>query len=89
MNKTQEEGLITEEQWQAILHSDAAYDDEFFYAVKTTGSFADPPVSPSLQNERMPVSFRTLKKRKQPDFVPVKDASPRGSVYRIRNGSRS
>ncbi len=29
--------MMTDEKWQAIIDNDASYNDQFFYAVKTTG----------------------------------------------------
>lgn len=34
--------MITDEKWQAIINNDAAYNNQFFYAVKSTGIFCKP-----------------------------------------------
>lgn len=33
---------VTDEKWKAIYENDKAYDDRFFYAVKTTKIFCRP-----------------------------------------------
>ncbi len=34
--------IITDEKWQAIINNDATYNNQFFYAVKSTGVFCKP-----------------------------------------------
>lgn len=86
MNRIEDEEQMTEEQWQAILQNDVAYNDIFFYAVKTTGIFVDPPANPKHPIGRMRVFFRMLNKRWLPDFVLAKDVNRQVSVFLIRNG---
>lgn len=78
MNKTQEEGLITEEQWQAILHSDAAYDDEFFYAVKTTGIFCRPSCKSKPPKRENACVFQNAEEAQAAGFRPCKRCKPTG-----------
>lgn len=41
---------ITDEQWKAISNSDKSYDEEFFYAVKTTKIFCRPSCKSRVPN---------------------------------------
>ena len=34
--------MMTDEKWQAIITNDTAYNNQFFYAVKSTGIFCKP-----------------------------------------------
>lgn len=57
--------MLTDEKWQAIINNDAAYNNQFFYAVKSTGYFANHPVN---------LAFR---KRKCMHFSKRRTSSPR------------
>ncbi|ERI10770.1 hypothetical protein HMPREF0083_01099 [Aneurinibacillus aneurinilyticus ATCC 12856] len=48
--------MMTDEKWQAIIDNDASYNEQFFYAVKTTGICLANPV---FQKKKMYVFFKT------------------------------
>lgn len=70
--------LPTEEQWQAIVGNDAAYDGLFYYAVRTTGIFCRPSCkskAPSAGNVRL---FRSSEQAQAAGFRPCKRCRPTG-----------
>ena len=51
-----DEEMLTSEKWQAIIDNEASYDDQFLYAVKTTGIFCKPSCKsriPKKENVRI------------------------------------
>jgi AraC family transcriptional regulator, regulatory protein of adaptative response / methylphosphotriester-DNA alkyltransferase methyltransferase len=49
-------GIMINEKWQAIINNDASYNNQFFYAVKTTGIFCKPSCKsrvPKKENVRI------------------------------------
>ncbi|WP_082083725.1 bifunctional transcriptional activator/DNA repair enzyme AdaA [Paenibacillus beijingensis] len=69
---------LTEEKWQAIMNNDAAYDGQFFYAVKTTGIFCRPSCKsrpPKKENTRL---FDTAGQALAAGYRPCKRCRPTG-----------
>ncbi|TWD93719.1 AraC family transcriptional regulator of adaptative response / methylphosphotriester-DNA alkyltransferase methyltransferase [Neobacillus bataviensis] len=69
-------GMITAEKWQAIIENDAAYNDLFFYAVKTTGIFCKPSCKsrvPKKDNVRI---FQSAEEALAANFRPCKRCMP-------------
>ncbi|MED0673954.1 bifunctional transcriptional activator/DNA repair enzyme AdaA [Aneurinibacillus aneurinilyticus] len=68
--------MMTDEKWQAIIDSDASYNDQFFYAVKTTGIFYKPSCKsrvPKKENVRI---FQNVEQALQANFRPCKRCKP-------------
>lgn len=69
---------LTDERWRAILHNDASYDDQFIYAVKTTGIFCKPSCKskdPKKENVRI---FQNAQHALSAQFRPCKRCKPTG-----------
>jgi AraC family transcriptional regulator of adaptative response / methylphosphotriester-DNA alkyltransferase methyltransferase len=69
---------MTEEKWQAIINNDAAYNDKFFYAVKTTGIFCRPSCKsrpPKMENVLI---FQNAEQALSANFRPCKRCKPTG-----------
>ncbi len=69
---------VTEERWKAIITNDASYDDQFFYAVKTTGIFCRPSCKskpPRWGNVRI---FQQASEAIREEFRPCKRCKPTG-----------
>lgn len=69
---------MTDEKWQAVLLNDASYDDQFIYAVKTTGIFCRPSCKsrpPNRENVRI---FENAKQAQSAQFRPCKRCKPTG-----------
>ncbi|MDH4620011.1 bifunctional transcriptional activator/DNA repair enzyme AdaA [Brevibacillus sp. AY1] len=69
---------LTDERWQAILLNDASYDDQFIYAVKTTGIFCKPSCKskdPKKENVRI---FQNAQHALSAQFRPCKRCKPTG-----------
>ena len=67
---------LTDEIWQAILSNDSAYNDQFYYAVKSTGIFCRPSCKskpPKKENVRL---FRTAEQAQSAQFRPCKRCKP-------------
>ncbi len=45
--------MLTDEKWQAIINNDAAYNNQFFYAVKSTGIFCKPSCKSRVPKKKM------------------------------------
>jgi AraC family transcriptional regulator of adaptative response / methylphosphotriester-DNA alkyltransferase methyltransferase len=72
------EERITDEMWQAIVNNDSSYDDQFFYAVKTTGIFCRPSCKsrpPKIENVRI---FQNVQQAISENFRPCKRCKPTG-----------
>lgn len=71
-----DENLMTNEKWQAIIDNDASYNNQFFYAVKTTRIFCKPSCKsrvPKKENVRI---FSNAKQALQANFRPCKRCKP-------------
>jgi len=68
--------IITDEKWQAIIGNDASYNNQFFYAVKTTGIFCKPSCKsrvPKKENVRI---FQNAEEALSAKFRPCKRCKP-------------
>ncbi len=71
-----DEIIITTEQWNAIIDNDESYNNQFFYAVKTTGIFCKPSCNsraPKKDNVRI---FQTAAEALSAHFRPCKRCKP-------------
>ncbi|CAM4460975.1 bifunctional transcriptional activator/DNA repair enzyme AdaA [Paenibacillus tarimensis] len=74
----QEHHKLTEEHWQAILANDVSYDQQFIYAVQTTGIFCRPSCKsrpPRRENVRL---FSSADEALSQSFRPCKRCKPAG-----------
>jgi AraC family transcriptional regulator of adaptative response / methylphosphotriester-DNA alkyltransferase methyltransferase len=78
MDRSEEVEKMTEEQWQAILQNDAAYNDKFFYAVKTTGIFCRPSCKSKAPNRENTCIFQNAEQALESGFRPCKRCKPTG-----------
>ncbi|MEK3864930.1 bifunctional transcriptional activator/DNA repair enzyme AdaA [Paenibacillus sp. FSL H7-0716] len=78
MNRIEDEEQMTEEQWQAILQNDVAYNDIFFYAVKTTGIFCRPSCKSKAPNRENACVFQNAEQALAAGFRPCKRCKPTG-----------
>ncbi|NHN29724.1 methylphosphotriester-DNA--protein-cysteine methyltransferase family protein [Paenibacillus sp. S3N08] len=69
---------LTDEQWQAIIHNDAAYDGQFFYAVKTTNIFCRPSCKSRPPNKLNIGLFQTAEQALSANYRPCKRCKPTG-----------
>ncbi|MCD9025567.1 bifunctional transcriptional activator/DNA repair enzyme AdaA [Cohnella silvisoli] len=69
---------LTDEKWQAIINNDAAYDGQFFYAVKTTGIFCRPSCKSRPPKKENIDLFRTSNQALSAKFRPCKRCKPTG-----------
>ncbi|MEI4802608.1 bifunctional transcriptional activator/DNA repair enzyme AdaA [Bacillus sp. NPDC077411] len=68
--------MMTNEKWQAIIDNDASYNNQFFYAVKTTGIFCKPSCKsrvPKKENVRI---FPNAEQALRANFRPCKRCKP-------------
>ncbi|CAM4272776.1 AraC family transcriptional regulator [Bacillus manliponensis] len=68
--------IMTDEKWQAIIDNDASYNNQFFYAVKTTGIFCKPSCKsrvPKKENVRI---FQNARQALHANFRPCKRCKP-------------
>lgn len=71
---------LTNEKWQAILHNDSSYDNQFWYAVKTTRIFCKPSCKskpPNIDNVRV---FQNANQALEAGFRPCKRCKPTGQL---------
>jgi len=69
---------IPDVQWQAILQNDAAYDHQFYYAVKTTGIFCRPSCKSKPPNKDNVSVFRNAAEALNAGYRPCKRCKPTG-----------
>ena len=69
---------LTDEKWQAIINNDAAYDGQFFYAVKSTGIFCRPSCKSRPPKKENIGLFRTSEQALSAKFRPCKRCKPTG-----------
>ncbi len=70
------EEQMTDEIWQAIVNNDINFDDQFFYAIKTTGIFCRPSCKsrvPIKENVRI---YKTALQALSANFRPCKRCKP-------------
>lgn len=78
--------MITEEKWQAIINNDAAYNNQFFYAVRSTGIFCKPSCKSRVPKKKMYAFFQTQNKPSKQIFALVNVASPLMKICLIASG---
>lgn len=64
------------EKWNAVLRNDASYNDQFYYAVKTTGIFCRPSCKSRPPNQDNIAYFDTADQAKSAGFRPCKRCKP-------------
>ena len=67
--------MMTDEKWQAIITNDTAYNNQFFYAVKSTGIFCKPSCKSRVPKKRMYV-FCNCRTSTRANFRPCKRCKP-------------
>ncbi|MNZ85387.1 Bifunctional transcriptional activator/DNA repair enzyme AdaA [compost metagenome] len=70
--------LLTEEKWQAVINNAAAYDGQFFYAVKTTRIFCRPSCKSKPPKKENIGVFRTAEQALNANYRPCKRCKPTG-----------
>lgn len=71
--------IITDDKWQAILDNDTSYDNQFYYAVKSTGIFCRPSCK-SRPPKRENISlFQTAEQALSAKYRPCKRCKPSGN----------
>ncbi len=69
---------ITDEQWKAIIENNKEYDDQFFYAVKTTKVFCRPSCKSRVPNYNNVTIFDRAEDALQAGYRPCKRCKPGG-----------
>ncbi|RFU71051.1 AraC family transcriptional regulator [Peribacillus saganii] len=69
---------LTEEQWQAIINNDSDYNNQFFYAVKSTGIFCKPSCKSRVPRKENVLIFFTAQHAISAHFRPCKRCRPTG-----------
>jgi len=69
------------EKWDAVLRCDNAYDNVFFYGVKTTGIFCRPSCKSKIPRQENVLFFDTSKDALKYGFRPCKRCRPDLSEY--------
>lgn len=64
--------------WKAVMENDAAYDNTFYYAVKTTGIFCRPSCKSRPPNKENVRIFKNAKLAQLENFRPCKRCKPDG-----------
>ncbi len=67
---------LTARQWQAIQHNDATFDNQFWYAVKTTGIFCRPSCPSRLPKPEHITIFKDPKDALTAGYRPCKRCRP-------------
>ncbi|MBK3497032.1 methylphosphotriester-DNA--protein-cysteine methyltransferase family protein [Viridibacillus sp. YIM B01967] len=68
--------MMTNEKWQAIIKNDASYNDQFFYAVKTTGIFCKPSCKSRVPKRKNVRIFQCAEQALNSNFRPCKRCKP-------------
>lgn len=69
---------LTDERWRAITENDAAYDGQFFYAVKTTGIFCRPSCKSRPPKKENITLFQDAAQALSAQYRPCKRCKPNG-----------
>jgi AraC family transcriptional regulator, regulatory protein of adaptative response / methylphosphotriester-DNA alkyltransferase methyltransferase len=67
---------MTDEMWQAIIDNDATYNEQFFYAVKTTGIFCKPSCKSRVPIRENVYIFQSVDQARAANFRPCKRCNP-------------
>jgi AraC family transcriptional regulator, regulatory protein of adaptative response / methylphosphotriester-DNA alkyltransferase methyltransferase len=68
--------MLTEEKWQAIIESNASYNGQFFYAVKTTKIFCKPSCKSRVPNKANVHIFKEAEDAIRANYRPCKRCKP-------------
>ncbi|MFB5675364.1 bifunctional transcriptional activator/DNA repair enzyme AdaA [Paenibacillus terreus] len=78
IHSIEEEQLLTDERWQAIIQNNAAYDRQFIYGVKTTGIFCRPSCRSRAPRKEHARIFTDASQALAAGFRPCKRCRPTG-----------
>ncbi|MEY2195696.1 bifunctional transcriptional activator/DNA repair enzyme AdaA [Neobacillus sp. BF23-41] len=82
LQESEEHGILTDvdmmtnEKWQAIIDNDASYNNQFFYAVKTTGIFCKPSCKSRIPKKENVLIFLNAELALRANFRPCKRCKP-------------
>lgn len=68
--------MMTDEKWQAIINNDTAYNNQFFYAVKSTGIFCKPSCKSRVPKKENVYIFQNAEQALRANFRPCKRCKP-------------
>ncbi|MFB5760663.1 bifunctional transcriptional activator/DNA repair enzyme AdaA [Paenibacillus medicaginis] len=78
IHSIENEPLLTDERWQAIMQNNTAYDHQFIYAVKTTGIFCRPSCRSRAPRKEHVRIFNNASAAAAANFRPCKRCKPTG-----------
>jgi AraC family transcriptional regulator of adaptative response / methylphosphotriester-DNA alkyltransferase methyltransferase len=78
IHSIENEQLLTDERWQAIMQNNTAYDHQFIYAVKTTGIFCRPSCRSRTPRKEHVRIFSNANDAVAANFRPCKRCKPTG-----------